>query len=985
MLNWKTKKSNCFDYYHFQSIQTSFGVKKTSYIPGEYLFFEGDISNENSYPIVDGYLLVRISRQNKNFATEGHYVYDEFIPLKDIVLDANQTKKVKFSWKIPQGIPSGEYRADFFFSVGKKFNLAGLPFSNEVTGGFMTFNIEQGSSITVIPLREQTKVNNEKYNHIGTWPNVVQNEKVEIIQPIKNNSGGIQKIKTTYNLYRWDAQSENNKIDSKEETISLDPGEIRNLTYTINQVKETVYLLRISTDSGRGEKSITDIRITSEGESPRINFPAITVFPLKKDQKNTLFTCLHNTSNIDTQGKLVLTLQDKNGNQVEEIVYQGIITGSMALQAKDFVPRQDYNQVTLKAELFDKNNLLVDSYQTIYDCQMINQAKCSNQLDAGFSGSEATSRQGIQSMTLFIIAILIILLIAIIVMVIKGKINGKKISVLFVLLIVGGGIFGGNDVNADEFICQDRDTIKEKLYLGKYPKNRMELTNSQSFSVTGDYIGQQDPDEIPDYLNEIVRFFTLGLLDAEDLSSNYNVFNGSMRMNFEAGIVDGKTITPVGSTIIFGEKGELTFNGVGGSWDTPYGYWVKNESDLNWVSDCNIDLETYEIYIRNMEPPLGDQGWLRFLSSYGGDGDLAERYGWTNITAVFPEVTYNSSNPDVIKCSDNICNAVGTGTAVVVADFSDSKAKWNNIYVREAGWQFFADDVNFYGEALSWEIIVPNNEYNLTAVAKSNLLGSGNITFTPEGTDCIDNTDGEFNKSCRFPENQEVIITAIPDAGSNVSYFSGNCIPVPGAANACSIIMNNEETVEVWFESSQPPTPPTIIGAGTLKNNEKGDYLVSNVSDPDGNQIKYEMCWDYSTVANACNVEIEDGFTFGPGDGTYTDNFSNSWSSPGQTTIAARAVDTTGLFSAWQTQSINIIECIPNFSYFCDKIEPICTENDCGETINGSTVCIKIDSANCYPSQPVSDNECEMNGVSCSVPTKYCDCSNKGIWEEVTP
>ena len=70
--------ANCFDYYHFPSIQTRFQAVNEFYEPGQTIYFKGELINENSYPIVDGYLFVRIARFNKNYTQEGHDIVDEF-------------------------------------------------------------------------------------------------------------------------------------------------------------------------------------------------------------------------------------------------------------------------------------------------------------------------------------------------------------------------------------------------------------------------------------------------------------------------------------------------------------------------------------------------------------------------------------------------------------------------------------------------------------------------------------------------------------------------------------------------------------------------------------------------------------------------------------------------------------------------------------------------------------------------------------------
>ena len=118
--------ANCFDYYHFPSIQTRFQAVNEFYEPGQTIYFKGELINENSYPIVDGYLFVRIARFNKNYTQEGHDIVDEFFAnngpqgAEKFYLERNEKKKIVFSWNAPESLPEGIYVASFSFNVGKK-------------------------------------------------------------------------------------------------------------------------------------------------------------------------------------------------------------------------------------------------------------------------------------------------------------------------------------------------------------------------------------------------------------------------------------------------------------------------------------------------------------------------------------------------------------------------------------------------------------------------------------------------------------------------------------------------------------------------------------------------------------------------------------------------------------------------------------------------------------------------------------------------
>ncbi len=383
MMDWGSGEGSgdgvsCFDYYTFQSVKVDFTKNHDVFGPDETIHFKGVISNENRYPVVDGVLFARVSRVNENFGVESNYIVDEFDALENVTLDANAKKEVSFDWKAPRELTPGKYQVDYFFSVGKKFNLGGLPFSNEVTIGFDNFKVVSDDTSYMSFDLAGTKVNGEKYLHIGNWPVVSKGEKATILQPIKSTFPEDEQIRITYGLYYWDSLNEGDLIETKEDMKMVPASGTLDLSYVIPEMKETVYMLKI-TAKWREQKSIVNIRILSDGEKPRLNYPAITKFPLKQGDDFTLFSCFHNTSNANTKGKVVVELFDKDDSKVGEMEYEGDISGAMMADKTDLKANKDYDYLKLDAKMYDKDNKLVDQYQTVYNkCKIVDCTKKDN-------------------------------------------------------------------------------------------------------------------------------------------------------------------------------------------------------------------------------------------------------------------------------------------------------------------------------------------------------------------------------------------------------------------------------------------------------------------------------------------------------------------------------------------------------------------------------------------------------------------------------
>ncbi len=362
---------DCFDYYTFQSMQVSLDAEKDYYKPGETAHFIGKIINENDQPVVDGNVFVRVSQKNGNYQAEGNFIIDEFIAIKDIVIDANGTKSASFDWTIPESASTAEYVFDYFFSVGKKFNLGGLPFSNEIIVGNAIFDVVTDQHSFISFDRSQTKVAGEKYYHIGDWPRFDAGESVSIIQPIVNTFDKNKEVDITYELYYWDSLDEKDLLDTKDEKVNILANSSVNLKYIIPQVSESVYYLKITATSG-DQKSIVNIRLVSKQERPRLNYPAITKFPLQEGEEATLFTCFHNTSGINTEGRVVVTLTDEDNKKVSQINYEGAIPSVMAADKAQFVAQKSYDRLALHAQVYDREGQLVDEYEVNYNCEDFN-------------------------------------------------------------------------------------------------------------------------------------------------------------------------------------------------------------------------------------------------------------------------------------------------------------------------------------------------------------------------------------------------------------------------------------------------------------------------------------------------------------------------------------------------------------------------------------------------------------------------------------
>jgi hypothetical protein len=429
----KLSPANCFDegLYSFQSVQVSVGPEHESYGPGANIKFSGEIRNDNPYPVVDGNVFVRISKDNENYIYEGFNIQDEFIALSNVVVDASSTLPVSFSWTVPDGLGKGEYRADYFFSVGKKFNLGGLPFTNEIVIGYSNFAINSSTETEFMFDRSKTTVNGNKYNHIGALPRITKNQKIDIKQPVSNFSENEKKLDVKYELYYWDSLDKKDLVSAKGEVITVPANSSATLSYEIPNSLESVYYVKITAFDGK-TSSIVNVRVSSNVENSRINYPAITNFPLTEGESFNLFSCYHNVYGESADNVLSLALYDKKGEVVYQDSYKTTMVTAMSAVATKLTATRDYTELKLKAEIKNKDGAILDSYETEYKCSDIKSEKCRQLI---LSGLKAKS---LPYISFFVILALVFLVLA---GVNRNKPGSKKAYLLFAVISILIAVF----------------------------------------------------------------------------------------------------------------------------------------------------------------------------------------------------------------------------------------------------------------------------------------------------------------------------------------------------------------------------------------------------------------------------------------------------------------------------------------------------------------------------------------------------------------
>ena len=419
-----TASANCSDYYRLNNVQIVLNPKTTHTVSGTTMSFSGYVVNSNKYPIVDGKIYGRILRNGVKNEVGKYDVLDTFVIKDGLNLKTGDKIPVNFNWKIPAYSASGEYKLVTYFIESNKFNLAGLSFSNSLVGGISGFFVKGLQDAGVYFNRDGIKINNIPYVVDTNTPSVSSTTTVNIFIPVSNATKVRQAVRAEFNVYKFDAQSADNKLDTINQVLIIEPGKTINVPVQIKDTQHSVYYVE-SVLKYKDAKSVIDIRFArNDISAPNIDFPSIISYPLVSGQKNKIFACFHNFSNntdpID--GKLKLEILDNKDNQILSYEYTGKIGAAMSAVAQEFIPHSTYRDFKIHASIFDGSKLVEEVYIP-YSCNLIDPTKC-----GAFDFGMITSNKWLM-IVLTILAIII--LISIIVLII---LKFDKIKMFFIKL-----------------------------------------------------------------------------------------------------------------------------------------------------------------------------------------------------------------------------------------------------------------------------------------------------------------------------------------------------------------------------------------------------------------------------------------------------------------------------------------------------------------------------------------------------------------------
>lgn len=365
---------SCFDNYIFGNVDlSSITPDKPSYGSGEVIKFKGLVKNYNSYPIVNGAIFARLLHLNSNEDPfkNGDNTIDEFWIKENINILADGSYPLELNYKIPIFAPSGRYQLATYFVVARKFNLTGLSFLSNMFGGLTEFDITNNQNLDYFIDRNSITINNQEFMFRDFHPIFSKGDDIQINFQIKNISNINAQGKVIFQLYKWDSLLKTNLISEFQEQIIIAAQTSQHMSRLFSHLSSGVYLLKIISDINY-QKTIADVRFVIEGQDARINYTALTKFPINQNETVKYFTCFHTSTTFEdiTDGIVTTSIYNNQNQELTKHTYQGKIYPDVLSFQQNYTFKDNYDFLKIRSTLTNKEGKVLDQADIIYDCSI---------------------------------------------------------------------------------------------------------------------------------------------------------------------------------------------------------------------------------------------------------------------------------------------------------------------------------------------------------------------------------------------------------------------------------------------------------------------------------------------------------------------------------------------------------------------------------------------------------------------------------------
>jgi hypothetical protein len=372
---------NCSDYYKQDSVKAEMKSEIEKTLPGATVLLTGQLKNENSFPIVDGFLFAKVFKDDSAVreASGANEVVDQLIVKEDISLPSRGALPIEHEWTVPINAEGGTYYVEYYLLDAKRFQFIKSPYAEVSVGVAASLVIEADYQVAKFD-KANTTLNGEAYTFGGQPVGVAPGEPIVVSVTIENASDQPKTMPLQWNQFAWDDTNADNLRSTKTEVVKFAAGESKTFTYTAVAQTEPVVHITASTQDIETKSLISVRAVKSDVSGTQFGFVGISEFPVTAGKEQAVVACV-NGYGADTEGNvLTLSLTDKDGNGLHQYRYEGKISGALSGFGEKFTLDKTVESVTLTARL-ERDGVVLDEITRTYTCEDLNQEGCDGTSD----------------------------------------------------------------------------------------------------------------------------------------------------------------------------------------------------------------------------------------------------------------------------------------------------------------------------------------------------------------------------------------------------------------------------------------------------------------------------------------------------------------------------------------------------------------------------------------------------------------------------
>jgi hypothetical protein len=840
----------CESYIKTSPLKGTVSLGAESVIAGAELSLSISLTNQSERPLtnLDTYLLI-VRQDGVAAGTIVEYATLE----KGTTLVEKQTKEFSHTWTVPNNLPAGVYYP-VLHSDENGLPMLGDSLTIDTAEGEQRFEVTAGETSAVSFNTSKSLLNKDSFSH-GVSPLFIQDDLQNTVSVVLENDASVAKtIPLQWNQYANTVTEDDFRRNTKTELITLAAGEVKTVSYTIQNQPESALFVTATISDGQA-KSILGFTLSKQGVD-EIELLASGLSGVPEQDKNiTMFACVRATSELNvTNATVLLTLKDGTGAVVQTHTYSGDVKGIATGVGKSFSLERAYQSLTLTTSI-SVDGAPAREYTQVYDCEALGIACPRSAEDMSF---------------------------------VDLLLQYKYMILALLALIIGVGAY---------LFRRRAPVVVVALLLGLSAVSALPATTeAKGVTWTAD-LGSGYSDYTLD--TSVSYYATIRNQTAGNtlVSDGGTVAVGDV-ITIEVSPFSGSDI----SWVPEGSSGPYMYPSFGivnpGVQRT--GYFISGAGQpSNICSSANIALESSVSNIC-----IGHGFW----GSGGGDPSSCgypytiDTYGhFTPVSVAPPSYTISNTGTAGLSCNANgsQCTATSPGTISSQISFAATTAK---IYPYRTTFTPGECALSNYVMAVL-ENVVPAQSINFSFDAVGGTFcSSGTVTSIFTSYDAlypVDCQSTDEGGNLNLPACSDTYSSVGDSVTSATDIANGNCIDGPYLHGGNQCYYKNV-TISCGGTTGSPPNPPTISGPTTGGPNVSYGFSVT-ATDPDNDQIYYQIDWNNDGVSDQ---RLPSSGLVNSGT---AQSANYSWATDGAKTFKARTVDSAGnLSTTWASHTITI-------------------------------------------------------------------------------